>query len=186
MRSVLAAGLVLLLASPALAAPITYAAVLNGASHNPPSGSTATGTATLVIDTAVHTIQLSVTYAGIASGHQAFLHCCIAAPGNVSASTVALPFFPTANSGTYNTTQGMLSTGFWSQFFVQSNGNTFAGAEAAFAAGLASGNAYFRIVSNNFPNGEIRGFFTPVPEPGRAAILAAAGALIAARLRRAG
>jgi hypothetical protein len=180
----LAVGLAVLLASGAFAAPISYVAQLSGANHNPASGSLATGTATLVIDTAVHTIQLSVTYSGIASGHQAFLHCCVTPPGNVSASTAALPFFPSANSGTYNVTLNMLSTGFWSQFFVQSNGNTFAGAEAAFAPGLAAGRAYFNIVSNNFPNGEIRGFFMPLPEPGFPALVASAAAMLAWSVRR--
>jgi hypothetical protein len=66
-------------------------------------------------------------------------------------------------SGTYHQTfnTGLAST--WNPTFVTAQGSV-AAAEAALAASLAAGTAYFNIHTSFAPGGEIRGFLT-VPEP---------------------
>jgi hypothetical protein len=49
--------------------------------------------------------------------------------------------------------------------FVTAQGGTIAAAEATLVAGLLAGNAYLNIHTMMFPNGEIRGFLSAVPEP---------------------
>ncbi len=69
--------------------------------------------------------------------------------------------------------------------YVTANGGTAAGAEAALAAGLASGQAYLNIHTNVFAGGEIEGHLLPVPEPANAFLLAAGIAtLMAVRRKR--
>jgi len=64
-------------------------------------------------------------------------------------------------------------------------GGTVAGAEAAFASGLAAGTTYFNIHTSMFPGGEIRGFLAVVPEPSTIGLVAAGlvGILMAGRRR---
>jgi hypothetical protein len=68
--------------------------------------------------------------------------------------------------------------------YVTANGGTPAGAESAFAAALAGGQAYWNIHSSSFGGGEIRGFVVPVPEPSTLALFGLGAGAIAWRLRR--
>jgi hypothetical protein len=54
---------------------------------------------------------------------------------------------------------------------------------APYAAALLAGNAYLVVLTQNFPNGEIRGNITPIPEPASLSLLVLGG-LALIRLRR--
>jgi hypothetical protein len=70
-------------------------------------------------------------------------------------------------SGTFDNTFDMGQASSYNPVFINMNGGTVPNAEPVFAAGLASGEAYLNIHSNQFGGGEIRGFLLPssVPEP---------------------
>ena len=61
----------------------TYKATLNGASEVPPVQSSATGSATVKVDTASKKISWSVTYSGLTAA-AAHIHCGAAAPQSPS------------------------------------------------------------------------------------------------------
>jgi hypothetical protein len=65
----------------------TYKATLNGASEVPPVQSSATGSATVKVDTASKKISWSVTYSGLTAA-AAHIHCGAAAGANAG---VAVP-----------------------------------------------------------------------------------------------
>jgi hypothetical protein len=50
--------------------------------------------------------------------------------------------------------------------FITSSGGTVSDALNALIFALEDGKAYLNIHTTAFPSGEIRGFLTPVPEPG--------------------
>ena len=150
--------------SPAYSA--TYFASLSGANENPSNASPGTGTATVILDTTAHTLQVIATFSGLTSGTTAsHIHCCVAPPGNagVATTTPTFPGFPLGvTSGSYNQTFNTLQASTWNPAFITASGGTPAGAEAALAAGLVAGQAYFNIHTTNFPAGEIRGFLAGV------------------------
>ncbi|MGE0592257.1 MAG: CHRD domain-containing protein [Vicinamibacterales bacterium] len=173
-RTIGTALLVLLsAAAPALAAPIVYTAVLSGAAENPPVVSTGTGTATVTIDTALHTLRVEAAFQDlVGSTTAAHVHCCVAAPGTVGVAS-AVPTFPGfplgVTSGAYDMTFDLTLASSFNPAFVTANGSV-AGAEAALAAGLAGNMAYLNIHTSFAGGGEIRGFLQqgrvpPVPEP---------------------
>jgi hypothetical protein len=68
----------LLSGSSAYAIPITFTALLSGASEVPPTGSPGTGLATVVLDPTAHSLQISGSFAGLGSPTiAAHLHCCV-------------------------------------------------------------------------------------------------------------
>jgi hypothetical protein len=68
-------------------------------------------------------------------------------------------------SGDYTNTLDLTLSSSYNPAFITANGGTSGSAEVALLAGLAAGEAYLNIHTTNFPNGEIRGFLTPVPGP---------------------
>jgi hypothetical protein len=108
----------------------------------------------------------------------------------VSTQTPTFPGFPFGvTSGTYNGAlfDVMLATSF-NASFVTANGATAAAAEAALAAGLAGGRAYFNIHTDAYPGGEIRGFLAAAPrgtpEPAALSLLGLVTLVAARRGRR--
>ena len=168
----------------ARAVPVVFAATLTGAQEVPPSGSPATGNALVTVDAAANTLSVSLTFSGLTSGNTAaHIHCCLATPfasANVMVATTTPTFtdFPTGTTaGTYDHLFNLLDAGTYNPAFVTSPFNpsgTLAGAAAALVAGITSGETYLNIHTSNFPGGEIRGFLTPVPEPGSLILFASA------------
>jgi len=151
------------------AAPINYFADLDGPSESPPVASPGIGTAQVLFDLDAHFMQVDAVFSGLLGTTTAsHIHSATAVPGigNAGVATQVPTFagFPLGvTSGTYHQTfnTGLAST--WNPTFVTAQGSV-AGAEAALAASLAAGTAYFNIHTSFAPGGEIRGFLT-VPEP---------------------
>jgi hypothetical protein len=170
----LALSAALCMGASVFAGPITYTAVLSGANENPVNASPGTGFATVVLDTAAHTLSIDVTFADLTSPvTAAHIHCCIAAPGNAGVATQTPSFtgFPVGvTSGSYSHLFDTSLAATFNATFVTANGGTAAGAEAALESGLLAGEAYLNIHTQVFPSGEIRGFLAETPEPASLAL----------------
>ena len=167
----------LLMMAPASdATPITLVASLSGANEIPVNPSPATGFAALVLDPLAQTLQLTVTFSGLATPDTAaHIHCCLPSQfflGNVGVAT-ALPAFPgfplNVTSGTYvSPVFDLTLAGIYNPAFVTAQGG-IPQAEAALIAGILNGETYLNIHTQSSPGGEIRGFLVPaagpVPEP---------------------
>ena len=76
------------------------------------------------------------------------------------------PGFPLGvTTGTYLQTFDLTLASSYNPAFITAHGGTVAGAQAAFIAGLLSGQTYLNIHTVQFPGGEIRGQLQAVPEP---------------------
>jgi len=167
----------LFLAGMTNAAPITLTALLSGANENPSTGSPGTGTAIVILDPALHTLDVNVVFSGLfatipgtsnPSGTTAsHIHCCIAPPGNAGVAT-AVPTFPGfplgVTSGTYHQSFDLLVSSTYNTAFITSHGGTVALADAALETGLLTAQTYLNIHTNAFGGGEIRGTLA-APEP---------------------
>lgn len=159
-----------------------YNAVLSGAAEDPPNASPGTGTAIVELDLVAHTLHVQAQFSDlIGTTTLAHIHAPTAVPGagtaGIATMTPTFLGFPAGvTSGIYDATFDTLDASTYSAPFVTANGGTAAGAEAALAASLAAGTAYFNIHTTEFPGGEIRGFL--VPEPAALGmLLVAAGVL---------
>jgi hypothetical protein len=173
--TILLLGTGLLLGTPSSqGAPMTFTALLDGPSENPPNASPGTGVAVVTHDPVAHTLSIDVSFSGLlGSTTAAHIHCCTDPPANVGVATQTPVFvgFPLGvTAGAYNNTFDTSLSSTFNASFVTNNGGV-AGAEAALGAGLLAGRAYFNIHTNLFPGGEIRGFLTQIPEPGTLGLL---------------
>jgi CHRD domain/PEP-CTERM motif len=169
------------------ASPITFAGVISGANENPATGSPGTGSAIVTYDSSTHLLTVDAVFSGLEAGTTAaHIHCCIAPPGNAGVATTTPSFvgFPLGvTSGTFVSTLDLTLASSFNPAFITASGGTVAGAEAALAAGLEDDMAYFNIHTTAFPNGEVRAFLAPVPEPA-SIVLALAGLSALALVRR--
>lgn len=154
------------------AAPVTFTAVLNGASESPANLSPGIGAATITFDEDTDMMRVEATFSGLLGTTTAsHIHCCTAAAdtGTAGVATILPTFtgFPLGvGAGTYDHLFDMTLAASYNPAFVTAHGGTAATAEAALFAGMQDGRAYFNIHTNQFPGGEIRGFLVQqVPEP---------------------
>ena len=160
------------------AKPATFTANLTQANEVPPTGSAATGSATIVLDPTANTLSVQATFSGLTSNTvMAHIHCCLASSFltgvNVGVATPvpAFPGFPLGvKSGTYSGVLDLTLASSYNPAFVTAQGSV-AKAEAALISGIQNGETYFNIHTTNFPGGEIRGFLSAVPEPSTWAML---------------
>lgn len=174
------------LSAPAASAnSIVFTTTLLGSNETPPNASTATGSATVTLDTTALTITVNETFSGLIGGNAsaAHIHCC-AVPG--VATGVAIPFtgFPAATSGTYTHTFDLTLSSSYNAAFITANGGTVALAQAALIAGMLNGLSYVNIHDATFPGGEIRGQLPAVPEPATLTLFGLGLASLGAKLRR--
>ncbi|ABD70295.1 protein of unknown function DUF1555 [Rhodoferax ferrireducens T118] len=161
------------------ASPVTFTAILDGPSEAVPNASPGTGNATVIIDAALHTMDVSATFSGLVGTTTAsHIHCCTAIPDSgaagVATTTPTFTGFPLGvTAGSYSHLFDMTDAGSYNPTFITAQGG-ISQAEAALFAGMFADSAYFNIHTTQFPGGEIRGFLhavQAVPEPGSLALL---------------
>jgi hypothetical protein len=164
--------MVVMLCGVAKADQVPFVATLTGAQEVPPSGSPGIGTALVTLDTVTNLLTVNVAFAGLGSPTTAsHIHCCTPPGANAIVAT-AVPTFPGfplgVTTGTYLQTFDLTLASTYNPAFITAHGGTVAGAQAAFVAGLLSGQTYLNIHTAQFPGGEIRGQLQAVqavPEP---------------------
>jgi hypothetical protein len=169
-----------LTAPAANAVPLEFAATLNGPSESPANASPGTGFAEVDFDITANTMRVRVDFTGLTSATTAsHIHCCTTTPFTgtaIVATTVpTFPGFPLGvTSGTYDRTFDMTLASSYNPAFITAEAGSVALAETALFNGLFAGTEYLNIHTTEFPTGEIRGFLTPVPEPGSLFLMASA------------
>lgn len=172
------AATALLLSLPAQAT--VFVTTLSGANEVPANSSTATGSATVVLDGNMLTVdvQFSGLTAPSSAGH---IHCCTPPGENRPVAVGFNDGFPSATSGSFSDTYDLLDASIYTAAFL--DGGTAAQARDKLIAALFATTAYVNVHNSVFPGGEIRGQLREVPEP-FAAGLFAVGLVGAALLRR--
>jgi hypothetical protein len=180
----------LLPASGAHSATMTFIAALSGANERPtPVPSPGSGSAIVVLDPTAETIQIFAAFGGLTSPTSAaHIHCCAPLNTNAGVATTVPAFigFPLGvTAGAYTSAVFSLAdTLIYNPAFIIAQGG-LQQAEAALVAGIIAGQSYFNIHTINFPGGEIRGqlaAIAPVPLP--ASIILFGSALVGLGLLR--
>ncbi|MGH2412492.1 MAG: CHRD domain-containing protein [Microcystaceae cyanobacterium] len=148
-----------LVSSQAQAATL-FTAPLSGSQENPPTGSSASGFGTVLLNDAENQITAALSFSGLsAPATVAHIHGPAAPRSN---APVLFPF-----SGVPGATSGVIPPQIFSITPTQ-------------VAFLKQGLLYFNVHSSNFPGGEIRGQIPATPDPSSLLGLLAVGSLGAA------
>ena len=179
---------VLMLSAVARADQLVFTTTLTGSQEVPPSGSPGIGSALVTLDTLTNQFTVNVSFAGLVSPTIAsHIHCC-AGPGVNAMVATAVPTFPGfplgVTTGTYLMTFDLTLASTYNPAFITAHGGTVAGAQAAFIAGLTSGQTYLNIHTSMFQGGEIRGQLQAVPEPASLLLLTTGFVAAAGTLRK--
>jgi hypothetical protein len=153
----------------AKAESLTFATTLTGAQQVPPVASPGIGSGLVTLDTVTNLMTVNVSFSGLLSPTTAsHIHCC-APPGVNAIVATTVPTFPGfplgVTAGTYLRTFDLTDAATYNPAFIIANGGTVSSAQAAFIAGLVSGQTYLNIHTIEFPGGEIRGQLSAIPEP---------------------
>jgi len=162
----------LLMATGAQAVPTFFFTGLSGANEAPPNASPGTGYATVLFDTAVHTMEVNVSFSGLLGPNTAaHIHCCTAVPGvgtgGVATSVPTFTGFPSGTlAGVYSHIFDMTLASSYNPAFLNNGINlgSTATAEMTLYNGMLAGTEYLNIHTTVVGSGEIRGFLK-VPEP---------------------
>jgi len=169
---------------------LTFDADLSGPAESPPNASPGTGFAQAIYDSVAHTLQVEVQFSGLLGTTTAsHIHAATASPGTgtagVATTTPYFAGFPIGvTSGSYSNTLDLTASSSYNSSYVTANGGTTASAEAALITAMENGEAYLNIHTTVVPGGEIRGFFSQVPEPTTATLFGLGAAVLAWRARR--
>lgn len=172
----------------ASAAPITFSAVLNGASEAPPNASPGTGYAQVIFDPDANTMRVQANFTGLlGTTTAAHIHCCTPSPftgtAGVATTTPSFPGFPAGvTAGIYDQTFDLSLASSYRAGFITAEGS-LAAAETALFNAMIEGRTYFNVHTTFAPGGEIRGFLQ-VPEPMAISVLGLGLLALAARRRK--
>ena len=129
----------------------------------------------VTIDDSVDTMRVQTIFSGLlGTTTAAHIHCCFNVAGTVAGVATQTPTFVDfplgVTIGTYDHTFDLTLASSYNAAFLNSAqiGGNVSTAEAALLNALNDGTAYLNIHTNEFPSGEIRGFFAltvAVPEP---------------------
>lgn len=159
----------LLFSAAAKADVVVLTTTLTGSQEVAPTGSPGIGSALVTLDTTTNLLTVNVSFAGLGSPTIAsHIHCCTPPGANAMVATTVptFPGFPLGvTTGTYLMTFDLTLASTYNPAFITAHGGTVASAQAAFIAGLTSGQTYLNIHTSQFPGGEIRGQLQAVPEP---------------------
>lgn len=182
------------LARHCIAEPIYYEAFLDGPSEAPPNASPGFGYSLLTFDLAANIMRVQASFQDlVAPTTVAHIHGPTDSPfsGTAGVMTQVPTFggFPAGvTSGSYDMTFDLSLASTYNPAFLNGlGGGTPEGAALMLASALAEGKAYLNIHSSVFPAGEIRGFYTVVPEPSSLALAVLGGSVLSiglARVRR--
>ena len=172
----------------------TYQANLSGPGEAIPNLSPGIGTSTVTLDLDLITMLVEIDFAGLTgNATAAFIHAPTAIPftGTAGPMTPALSDtgFPLGvASGTYSHLFDLTDAPGYNPAFITASGGTVSDALNALIFAFEDGKAYLSIRSAAFPGGEIRGFYTEVPEvpePASFAMIGAGCGVMGMRRRRA-
>ena len=178
---VAAAAVIVAVARPARAQAQSFFGTLGSTPEVTPNSSPGTGPVLLLYSPSAHTLTIDLAFSGLLGNTIAsHIHCCTAAPftggAGVATQTPTFVGFPLGvTSGTYLNTFDLTLASTYNQApgaFLSTFGGNTALAEAALINGIATGHAYLNVHTDQFPGGEVRTFFSPVPEPATYALVA--------------
>ncbi|MGF7170716.1 hypothetical protein FHS91_002402 [Sphingobium xanthum] len=176
------------LAVPGQAAVFVFYGHADGLQEVAPNASPGTGFALVTYDDLLRTLRLEAEFSGLI-GTTTASHIHVGngpgTNGGVATQTPSFVGFPLGvTAGSYDQTFDLTLASSFNAAFMNANGGTPAGAEAALAMALKAGRAYLNIHSTAFPGGEIRANLIPTPEPASWAMMIGGFALAGAALRR--